>query len=416
MKLIKTSLFSAIITLIKISSGFIVSKVVAIITGPSGVALIGQFMNFITVILTFSNGGINNGVVKYTAEFENDDAKLKNLFSTSLRISIYCSLVIGVFLILLDSTISLWIFNTTVYNNIVKTLGITIILYSINSLLIAILNGKKQLKSFTIVNILGSIISLIFTLVLVYFYKVEGALYSLVLSQSIIFFVTLIIFVKSQWFSWQYFGRYFDKAIALKLGQYSLMAIATALTIPISQILIRKMIIEKLGIDDAGYWQGMMKISDGYLMIVTTSLNTYYLPKLSSLKEDKDIQKEILDGYKIILPIVFLGCIIIYYLRFFIIDTLYTPAFREMEKLFIFQLLGDFFKIAAWILAYLMMAKAMIKTYIITEIIFNITYVAASYMFIDYFQLQGVTIVFFINYTLYFLLMIFIFRKILFIK
>lgn len=416
MKLIKTSLFSAIITLIKISSGFIVSKVVAIITGPSGVALIGQFMNFITVILTFSNGGINNGVVKYTAEFENDDAKLKNLFSTSLRISIYCSLVIGVFLILLDSTISLWIFNTTVYNNIVKTLGITIILYSINSLLIAILNGKKQLKSFTIVNILGSIISLIFTLVLVYFYKVEGALYSLVLSQSIIFFVTLIIFVRSQWFSWQYFGRYFDKAIALKLGQYSLMAIATALTIPISQILIRKMIIEKLGIDDAGYWQGMMKISDGYLMIVTTSLNTYYLPKLSSLKEDKDIQKEILDGYKIILPIVFLGCIIIYYLRFFIIDTLYTPAFREMEKLFIFQLLGDFFKIAAWILAYLMMAKAMIKTYIITEIIFNITYVAASYMFIDYFQLQGVTIVFFINYTLYFLLMIFIFRKILFIK
>lgn len=416
MKLIKTSILSATITLSKISSGFIVSKVVAIITGPSGVALIGQFMNFITVILTFSNGGINNGVVKYTAEFENDDAKLKNLFSTSLRISIYCSLVIGVFLILLNSTISLWIFNTTVYNNIVKTLGITIILYSINSLLIAILNGKKQLKSFTIVNILGSIISLIFTLVLVYFYKVEGALYSLVLSQSIIFFVTLIIIVKSQWFSWQYFGRYFDKAIALKLGQYSLMAIATALTIPISQILIRKMIIEKLGIDDAGYWQGMMKISDGYLMIVTTSLNTYYLPKLSSLKEDKDIQKEILDGYKIILPIVFLGCIIIYFLRFFIIKTLYTSSFYEMEKLFFFQILGDFFKIAAWILAYLMLAKAMIKIYIITEVLFSIMYVIASSLFMNYWQLTGVTVVFCINYLLYFLLMIVLFRKILFAK
>lgn len=416
MKLIKTSFFSAIITIIKISSGFIVSKATAIVTGPAGVALIGQFMNFITIILTFSNGGINSGVVKYTSEFENDNDKLKNLFSTSLRISVCCSLLIGVVLILTAPIISLWIFSTNIYSNLIRVLGITIILYSLNSLIIAILNGKKQLKSYTIVNISGSVISLVFTLILVFFYKIEGALYSLVLSQSIIFFVTASIIIKSEWFSWQYFRIAFDKDIAIKLSQYSLMAIVTALTLPISQILIRKIIIEKLGIDHAGYWQGIMRISDGYLLLVTTSLNTYYLPKLSSLRNNEDIKKEILDGYKIILPIVLLCCIIIYYLRFFIINTLYTPAFKEMENLFVFQLLGDFFKIAAWVLAYLMLAKAMIKTYIITEIIFNITYVLSSYVFIDYFRLQGVTIVFFINYTLYFLLMIFIFRKTLFTK
>lgn len=416
MKLLKTSVFSAIITLIKISSGFIVSKVIALTTGPAGVALIGQFMNFITIILAFSNGGINNGVVKYTAEFENSEDKLKNLFSTSLKISICCSLLIGIVLIYIDSTISFWIFSTYIYGNVIKVLGFTIILYSLNSLLIAILNGKKQLKSYTIVNISGSIISLTFTLILVFFYKIDGALYSLVLSQSIIFFVTAYIIIESNWYSWKYFKQPFDKDIAIKLGKYSLMAIVTALTLPISQILLRKIIIEKLGIDSAGYWQGMMRISDGYLLLVTTSLNTYYLPKLSSLKDSEDIKKEIFDGYKVILPVVLFCCIIIYYLRFFIIDILYTPAFKEIEKLFIYQLLGDFFKIAAWVLAYLMMAKAMIKTYIITEIIFNITYVSASYVFIDYFQLKGVTIVFFINYTLYFLLMVFIFRKTLFIK
>ncbi|RYE13476.1 MAG: O-antigen translocase, partial [Rickettsiales bacterium] len=89
MKLVKTSLFTAVVTFIRIASGFVAGKVVAMITGPAGVALIGQFTNFVSIILTVSNGAINTGVVKYTAENEKNEFKLKKLFSTALRISIY---------------------------------------------------------------------------------------------------------------------------------------------------------------------------------------------------------------------------------------------------------------------------------------------------------------------------------------
>ncbi len=47
MQLIKTSFFSGIITIIRIASGFVANKVVAVYTGPSGVAVIGAFTNFI---------------------------------------------------------------------------------------------------------------------------------------------------------------------------------------------------------------------------------------------------------------------------------------------------------------------------------------------------------------------------------
>ena len=50
MTLIKTSLLSAISTLIRIISGFIITKVIAIYAGPSGVALVGQLQNFIMTI------------------------------------------------------------------------------------------------------------------------------------------------------------------------------------------------------------------------------------------------------------------------------------------------------------------------------------------------------------------------------
>ena len=416
MKLIKTTFFSGIITLIRISSGLIASKVVAIFTGPSGVALIGAFSNFISIVLTFANGAINTGVVKYTAEYDEDDERLKTLFSTSFKVSLYCSAFVGIILLVFGSLLSNWIFVNKIYENPIRIFGGTIILYSLNSLLISILNGKKQIKTYTLVNTIGSIIGLCFTLVLVYYFKLAGALYALVLSQSIVFFVTVFFITKSDWFNFDYFKQNIDFAIVKKLSNYSLMAVVTALTIPVSQIILRNIIISSLGLQSAGIWQGMMRVSDAYLMVLPTALSTYYLPKLASLHSDTELKKEIVNGYKLILPAVFFSCIAIYFMRFFIIKLLYTQEFIIMEKLFFYQLLGDFFKMSSWILAYLMVAKSMTKLFVITEIVFSFGYVILGYICIHYFGIKGVSIAFAINYFIYFILMVVFFRKLLFSK
>jgi PST family polysaccharide transporter len=138
------------------------------------------------------------------------------------------------------------------------------------------------------------------------------------------------------------------------------------------------------------------------------------LPKLSSLKTDLEIRNEIIKGFKIILPIVFFGCLIIYYSRFFIIKTLYTLSFSRMETLFLWQLVGDFFKMASWILSYLILAKAMVKIFILTEVLFTVLYVVFGFVFVHYFKSLGITIAFAVNYILYFMTMLYIFRKLLF--
>jgi PST family polysaccharide transporter len=414
LKLLKTSFFSAIITLIRLASGFIANKVVAIYTGPGGVALIGAFTNFIALALTFANGAINNGVIKYTSEYEGNEVQQKLLVSTSFKISIYCSIIFGPILIIFAPIFSTWILTNNIYTNAIRVLGISIVLYSLNSLLISILNGRHQIKTYTLVNTIGSIVGLLFTIFLVYFFKVDGALYALVLSQSIVFFVTLLLIVKSPWFSWSYFTQPFNKVLAKKLGGFSLMAIVTAILVPVSQILLRNLLIDKVGIDGAGYWQGMMKVSDGYLLLIVTTLSTYYLPKLSSLKTNKELRNEIFKGYKIILPVVLFGCAAIYYLRYWLIKVLYTPSFSPMEALFFWQLVGDFFKMAAWILSYLMLAKAMVKIFIFTEVLFTVLYVVFGFIFVHQFKLVGITFAFALNYLLYFLTMLYIFRKLIF--
>ncbi|WP_316933243.1 MATE family efflux transporter [Pedobacter lusitanus] len=193
-----------------------------------------------------------------------------------------------------------------------------------------------------------------------------------------------------------------------------MIALVSALTMPVSQILLRNMLIQKLGVDSAGYWQAMMRVSDGYLLLINTSISIYYLPKLSSLKNDIDIRTEIFYGFKIILPVTTLGCVLIYFMRFFIIKTLYTPEFLQMENLFIYQLLGDIMKVASLILGYLLIAKAMVKTAMFTETFFAVIWVVLGSLFVDFFGLKGITIAFFINYIIYFLIMVYVFREILF--
>lgn len=413
MNLVKTSFFSAIITFIKLVSGFVVGKIIATITGTSGVAIVGSFSNFITIIIAIANGATSNGIIKYTAENQENPEYLKSLFSTSLWITMGCSVIVSFLMLLFPSAISIFIFTTKIYVNVIRIFGISVIFYALNSLLLSILNGKNQIKYYTIANAIGSIISLIVTLILVFKYKILGALYSLVLSQGIVFFITVFLTTKCEWFHWSYFSQSFSNKIALLLGKFSLMAIVTAVTIPVGQLIIRNLITSNLGYDAAGNWQGLLRVSDGYLMIITSSLSIYYLPKLSSLNDNYLLKKEIFHGYKIFMPLTFMGCIFIYYARYIIINLFYTPVFKEMESLFLWQLCGDFFKIAAWILSYLMLAKAMTKFYIITEIVSTVVYVVLSYIFIKHFGVIGVTYAFAINYFVYLLIMLLIFKNIL---
>jgi PST family polysaccharide transporter len=82
-----------------------------------------------------------------------------------------------------------------------------------------------------------------------------------------------------------------------------------------------------------------------------------------------------------------------------------------MKPLFTFQLLGDFFKIGSWLLAFLMLAKAMTRVFIVTEVLFASSFVILSYFFMDHYGIVGATYSFCINYALYWILMAFIMRK-----
>lgn len=410
MTLIKTSVLTAISTIITVISAFIINKVLAIYVGPSGLALVGQLKDFVTMITIFSNGAITQGIVKYTAEYETIEEKQK-VFSTSIIISLVYSTIISVLLFILSDYLSVKILKDTQYSSVFIVFGSTVFLFALNAVLMSILNGQKEIKKYVLANIMNSLVALFVTSILIFQLNIIGALYALVINQSVVFFITLLFVIKNSWFKIAYFKQGIDKETLLKLAKFSLMAITSAICVPLSHIIIRNYIGENLGWDSAGYWQGIWYISSIYLMLITTSLSVYYLPKLSSIKDKIELKKEILNGYKVIIPIVVIFAFVIFLIKEYVIIIAFDEKFMPMLELFKWQLIGDVIKIAAWLLSYLMLAKAMTKSFVFTEIIFSTTFVILSIIMVNYFGLIGMTYSFVVNYILYLLTIYLIVKK-----
>ncbi len=407
MTLVRTSILSFIATAIKIIAGLVINKAVAAYIGPTGLALIGQFQNFTQMVMIAAQGAINNGVTKYTAEYGKDSGQIPILFSTATKISIGSSLFVAASLAIFAEFASLQLLKSEDYAYVFVIFAFTIVLFVINNLLLSILNGLQEIKTWVSVNIVQSIYSLIFTTLLIVFLGLDGALIALVTNQSLIFFIVLWMLRNHEVITLKNLTRAFDKDEAKKLMGFAAMAITSAVVVPTSHLFIRDYIGDNISWEDAGYWQAIWYISTMYLMVVTTTLSIYYLPKLSALKDKAELRAELYRGYKIIIPIVLVMSITVYLLRDVIIWMLFTPEFEPMRELFLWQLIGDVIKLAAWLMSYLMIAKGMSRAFIATEISFSVSFVLLSMYFIDQFGLIGMSYSFACNYTIYFIVVYF---------
>lgn len=408
MTLIKTSVLNGIAVIVKMLTLLGINKILAVYVGPSGYAALGQFQNAVQMITTFASGAVNVGVTKYTAEFHSDEQTQVKVWKTAGTIVVISSLAASFVVALLHRELAGWFLKDESFGGVFLWFAIALPMLVGNALMLAILNGKKEILRYVIANIAGSLFALGLTYIFTVIWGLYGALVSLGIFQSVAFFATVLLFRGTKWFRFSYLLGKVDKNIARKLGKYSLMALVSAACVPLSQIVVRSNLIELVGSAGAGYWEAMTRLSAAYLMLITTTLGVYYLPRLSELQSPEELRSEIFQGYKIILPVVVVSSACIYALRDWIIEILFTPNFLPMREIFAWQLIGDTFKIGSWVVSFLMLSKAMFKSFIVTEIIFALSFVLFANQLVRRFGLDGVVIAYAINYLLYWICISFV--------
>ncbi|MCF5022048.1 oligosaccharide flippase family protein, partial [Pseudomonas lactis] len=298
MTLIKTSLFNSIAVLVKILTLLGINKILAVYVGPAGYAALGQFQNAMTIITTFASGALNTGVTKYTAEYVEDELKQITIWKTAGTLAIGISVLFSLLVAVFSVPLAKLFLGDAAYASVFLCFSVALSFFVLNALLLAILVGKKEVPRYVMANIVGSLLSIGFVFYFVMLWGAYGALIALATFQSVAFFITLIICWNLKWFKISNFYGKIDKGAAKNLSKFALMAIVSAACVPVSQILVRQYVVQNLGVESAGYWEALWRLSSAYLMLVTTVLSVYYLPKLAELKTHAGLRSEIVNGAK----------------------------------------------------------------------------------------------------------------------
>ncbi len=410
--LLKVTSWNALGVLVQLISGVVSSKIIALFLGAEGMALIGNIRNFITTIQSVSTLGLYNAVVKYIAEHKNNKSEIVKILSTTYYLGVVATMIMAAWLYYGATFWNQYIFGAEYqFEYVFRAMGIVVPLYAINMLSLSIINGYAKYKTYIIINIASSVVGLLITILLIWQFQLEGAFFAIVLNPAIAFLITFVIILNQRNFAKLIAVDQISKTYIKRFGTYALMTLISTIALPMIMVKIRNHIMITQGVDEAGYWEAMQRISSQYMLFVNTLLGLYLLPKLSSIKRSRLFRGEVLNFYKTIVPLFSIGLIVIYVFRKFLIQIFLSSAFMEMEALFLWQLLGDLFKVLSLVIAYQFLAKKMFWYYIIIETISLSFLYFASIFLIDQYGYIGATMAHFLDYVLLLIVLILTFRK-----
>jgi PST family polysaccharide transporter len=406
---LKITSLNAVVIAIRLVISVGIQRLLAITVGEAGIASIGQVRNVLAMLTSTSTLGTFNGVVKYVAEFKQDQPELSKVFSTVSLFAIIGSLTSAAVLFFGASYFSEYLFNSLDQVYLFQLLAVIVPFIAINRVVNGVVSGLSDYKRYAKIELISYVLATLAVVIGLYTSDLKGVIIALAFAPMIQLLVLAFVFGKT-------LNRYLDiKTLSLdfiyknKLLAFTLMSFISTFLLNYVELYIRTLVTDEININEAGYWTAITFISKNYMVFATGLFTLYVLPKFASIHGKSEFRTEVLNIYKTILPIFALGMLIVYLFRDVIIQLIY-PNFTGMEPLFKWQLLGDFVRLGSLVLAHQFLAKRLVKSFVITEVISLGLFFILSKVFIIQYGTEGIVIAHFVRYIIYFIVVVLMIR------
>lgn len=402
---LKITSLNAVVIFIRLIVSVFIQRLLAVTVGEAGIANIGQIRNILAMLSSTSTLGTFSGIVKYVSEFKDNRSELTKVFSNATVFLIIGSVISFLVLFIGAEYFTRYVFDSIEYSYVFKLLAIIVPFIAFSRIISGVVSGLSDYKKYAKIELISYLLASLVLVIGLYTYNLDGVIIAIAIAPIIQLVTLILIFSKT-------LNRYVKfKNFKLNLGYrnsllaFTLMSFVSAFLINFIELEIRTIVTEDININEAGYWTAINFISKNYMVFATGLFTLYVLPRFASIYNRVDFNKEVINIYKTILPIFFVGMVLVYLLRNYIIELIY-PNFLGMEPLFKWQLLGDFIRLCALVLAYQFLAKKLVKSFVITELISLVLFYVLTKIFIGIYGTEGVVIAHFVRYIIYLIVVI----------
>lgn len=397
-----TSLFGGVQSL-NIIISVIRSKFVAVLLEPAGMGIVGLLNSTTGLIAGLTNFGLGVSAVKNVAAAHAtvDDERIGTAVGV-LRRLVWITGLLGT---LLTITLSPWLSKVTFGNRNYTIafiwISVTLLLDQISSGQTVILRGTRRLKYMARASLLGSVLGVLISVPIYYFYRVDGIVPAIIISSLIALLLSWHFSRKVKICKVEITPKIIVHEGKSMLTMGFMLSLGGLITLG-SSYLIRIFISNTGGTGQVGLYNAGFAIINTYVGMIFTALSMDYYPRLAGIAHDNKRSSELVNQQSEIAVLILAPILTIFIIFIqFVVMLLYSAKFLPVNGMIQWAALGMFFKTTSWAVAFILIAKGAAKLYFWNEL------VAESYLLIFNiigYKLAGLTglgISFLIGYLVY---------------
>jgi O-antigen/teichoic acid export membrane protein len=367
-----TSLFGGV-QIINILTVIIRAKFVAIFVGPTGLGIYSLLVSTVTLVSTISGMGLNYSAVRNISQANEsgDLRKLSSILVIFRRLVLISSLFGALILVIFSPLLSQFTFGNRDYTWSFISLSLMLAFTTLTSGNTALLQGTRKLTYTAKSSSIGSVLGLLTSVPLYYFFGLNGIIPSLIVSALTTYIISLI-----------FAGRV--ELVAVKVDKDETITVGTEMiklgTVLVTGQLIGSLIVyiinafirNKGGLIDVGLYQAGMMMTSQSVGLVFSAIAIDYFPRLSGVCNDKEKVNNMVNEQGIITALI-ASPLLITLIVFapVCIHILLSPKFYAIEDFVRWLAFGTLFTAPIIIISYIPLAKGDKTVYFLYGSVYN---------------------------------------------
>ena len=402
-QILKSSALIGGSSVLTIAFSIVRTKAMALLLGPGGVGLWGLYNSVYDVARSLGGMGINASGVRQIAEAvgSQDSKRIARTVATLRRVAFYTGALGALLLVLFCRPVSRLTFGDDQHAGTLALLALAVFLGDVSAGQAALVQGMRCIADLARMNVLGAFYGTALSIPIIYFFREQGIVPSLV-----------TVAAMSILTSWWYARRIRVEPVTMTaqevLGETSALLklgfvfMATTLMTMGVAYLVRIIIVRKLGLQDAGFYQAAWALGGLYFGFILQAMGTDFYPRLTAVGRDNaECNRLVNEQAEVGLLLAVPGVLGTLTFAPLVIQLFYSQKFEPAVEILRWICLGMTLRVACWPMGFILLAKGEGKLFFWTELVSNCLQVGLIFAGVLAFGLKGAGIAFFALYVFY---------------
>lgn len=378
------------------------AKLIAVLLGPSGTGLLSILTNLQQLGNQVAGLGLPMSGVREIAISRDTNQELSRIRRVlAIAFTVQGGLALAAIWAMREK-LSLWLLDDPSYAAQIGLSGIAVLVFLLSISQQTLLQGFRRLADLSRVMVLGTLAGSLAGVAAVMIWGMNG-LIALVIAEPLAalivarFYVRKLPVLDPVWPSVADVSRHWWPMVRLGLA-FMLAGLATTATL----LLLRAFLSRESGLEAAGHFAAAWTISMMYVGFLLDAMGKDYYPRLSEVISDQPACNRLMND-QMLLSLSLGGPILILMVGFapWVTRLFYSPAFDEAAVLIQWQMAGNAFKIAAWVLSFSIMAAGRGALFMGLEAVFNALLIGVVVLGFPWLGLEIAGVGFLVAYMLY---------------